>query len=236
MTLIKEKYQYKNLRRTHSNKKRSYISPDNQILVSVTTILDSTKDKSGLMEWRKRIGENRANEIVREAANVGTRMHRYLEDYILTGVWSEPGSNLVSQKSHKMAAVILKQALANVDEIWGSEVPLYVPNLYAGTTDLVGVYKGHDAIMDFKQSNRLKKAEWIEDYYLQLALYIEAHNDMFGTDIRHGHVFMCTKELEYQQFDLTPEPDPHFGRTFNDWRRIALDRVYQYYEKHGTDQ
>jgi hypothetical protein len=113
-----------------------------------------------------------------------------------------------------------------VDEIWGSEVPLYVPKMYAGTTDLVGVYKGNPCIMDFKQSNRPKKVEWIEDYFLQLTAYAIAHNEVHGTNIREGHIFMCSRDLTYQQFDIWPHE-------FDEWEQEWWKRVYQYYEKFG---
>lgn len=216
--------------RINSEGSRKYCTPDGGKVASVTTILDKTKDKTHLIEWRRRVGDAKANEITTEAANRGTRMHKYLEQYVETGEWPVPGSNPYAQQAHKMATVVKVHAMCDVEQIWGSEVALFVPHLYAGTTDLVGLYKGNSAILDFKQSNRLKKGEWIEDYFLQLSLYIEAHNDMFKTNIRHGHIFMCTQNLEYQQFDLTPEPDPYFGRTFDDWREAALDRVYQYYQ------
>jgi genome maintenance exonuclease 1 len=132
-----------------------------------------------------------------------------------------------------MATVIKVHALDDITEIWGSEVPLFIPNLYAGTTDLVGLYKGVPAICDFKQSNKPKKGEWIEDYFLQMTAYALAHNEIHHTDIKHGHIFMCSQNLEYQQFTLSPEPDPYFNRTFNDWCDAWWSRVYAYYEKHA---
>jgi genome maintenance exonuclease 1 len=125
-----------------------------------------------------------------------------------------------------MATQIKEKAMVDVDEIWGSEVPLYVPGIYAGTTDLVGQYKGNPCIMDFKQTNRPKKLEWVEDYFLQLTAYAIAHNEVHGTDIREGHVFMCSRAGEYQQFDIWPDE-------FDDWKEEWWKRVYTYYEKHG---
>jgi len=193
-------------------------------VASVTTVLDATKDKTHLIAWRKRVGEKKAQEITTEAAGVGTRMHKYLEDYVETGEWPTPGSNPYAQQAHKMAEQIKENALAHVDEIWGSEVQLYVPQMYAGTTDLVGQYKGQPAIMDFKQSNKPKKEEWIVDYFLQLVAYAEAHNEMFGTNIREGHVFICCRDLTYQQFDIWPDE-------YDDWRNEWYNRLIQYYEQ-----
>ena len=226
MSLITEKYDYKEIKRKQVDGKRLYACPDGNAVASVTTILDKTKDKSHLIAWRKRVGEQKAQEIVTEAASVGTRMHKYLEDYIEFGKWPTPGSNPYAQQAHKMAEQVKENAMTDVDEIWGSEINLYHPKIYAGTTDLVGQYKGQPAIMDFKQTNKPKKAEWAEDYYLQLTAYALAHNEVFGTNIREGHVFMCSRDLQYQQFDLWPDD-------FAMWESKWWDRVYQYYDNHG---
>ena len=235
MSLIQKKFDYAPISRKQVDGKRLYETPDGNAVASVTTILDRTKpeeSKQALANWRKRVGHAKAQEITTEAAGVGTRMHTYLEKYIETGEWPTPGGNPFAIKAHTMAEQIRDNALANVDEIWGSEVALYMPNMYAGTTDLVGQYKGNPCIMDFKQSNRPKKEEWVYDYYLQLVAYAEAHNEIHGTNIREGHVFMCTRgddsmelggEL-YQQFDIWPDE-------YDDWRNEWYNRVYQYYEQ-----
>ena len=226
MSFITEKYDYQEIKRESVNGKRLYACPDGNAVASVTTILDKTKDKTHLIAWRKRVGEQKAQEIVTEAASVGTRMHKYLEDYIEFGEWPTPGSNPYAQQAHKMATQVKENAMVDVDEIWGSEINLYHPKIYAGTTDLVGQYKGQPAIMDFKQTNKPKKQEWVEDYYLQLTAYALAHNEIFGTNIREGHVFMCSRDLQYQQFDLWPDE-------FDSWEQKWWDRVYQYYDKHA---
>jgi len=231
LTLITNKFDYTPISRKEINGKRLYATPDGNAVASVTTILDATKDKTHLIAWRKRVGEKRAQEITTEAAGVGTRMHTYLEKYIETGEWPSPGSNPFAIKAHKMACEIREKALVDVDEIWGSEINLYMPQMYAGTTDLVGQYKGNPAIMDFKQSNKVKKEEWVVDYYLQMVAYAEAHNEIYGTDIREGHVFMCTRgddsmELggeQYLQFDLWPHE-------YDEWRHEWYERVHKYYE------
>ena len=218
MTLITEKYVYEKLTRVEEGGKRRYATPGGPPVASVTTILDATKDKSHLIAWKKRVGEKKAQEIVTEAAGVGTRMHKYLEDYIDTGEWPTPGSNPYAQQAHMMATKIKVHALDDVDEIWGSEVPLYVPKIYAGTTDLVGVYKGEPCIMDFKQTNKPKKEEWVVDYFLQLTAYAIAHNEVHGTNIREGHVFMCSRAGEYQQFDIWPDEFPEWEQEW--WKRV----------------
>ena len=177
MTLITEKYKYERLKRVEVDGKRRYAAPGGPPVASVTTILSSTKDNTHLIEWRKRVGEKKAQEITSEAAGVGTRMHKYLEDYIEFGEWPTPGSNPYAKQAHMMATQVRDNAMVDVDEIWGSEGPLYVPGIYAGTTDLVGKYKNNPCIMDFKQTNKPKKLEWVEDYFLQLTAYAIGHND-----------------------------------------------------------
>ncbi len=233
MSLITNRFEYRKLTRVETNGKRKYDWGGGIPVPSVTTILNATKDKTHLIAWRKRVGEAKATEITVEAASRGTRMHKYLEIYIETGTWPDPGSNPYAQHAHKMATIVKENALGDVTEVWGSEVPLYVPDIYAGTTDIVGMYKGNAAILDFKQTNKPKKGEWVEDYYLQLTAYSIAHNEIHKTDIQHGHIFMCSQALEYQQFDLSPDPDPYFNRTYNDWVQAWWDRVEQYYVKHG---
>jgi genome maintenance exonuclease 1 len=226
LTLITEKFDYTPISRKEINGKRLYETPDGNAVASVTTILDATKDKTHLIAWRKRVGEKKAQEITTEAAGVGTRMHTYLEKYIETGEWPQPGSNPFAQQAHAMAEQIRDNALTHVDEIWGSEIALYMPNMYAGTTDLVGSYKGEPSIMDFKQSNKPKKEEWVFDYFLQLVAYAEAHNEIYGTNIREGHVFMCCRDLTYQQFDIWPNE-------YEEWRQEWYSRVYDYYENYA---
>ena len=226
MTLITNKFDYQTIQRKSVDGKRKYLTPDGHAVASVTTILDATKDKTHLIAWRKRVGETKAQEIVTEAAGVGTRMHKYLEDYVEFGTWAEPGSNPYAKQAHMMATQVKEQALSDVDEIWGSEVALYVPQMYAGTTDLVGQYKGQPCIMDFKQTNKPKKLEWVQDYFLQLTAYAIAHNEIYDTNICEGHIFMCSRAGEYQQFDLWPDE-------FAEWEQEWWNRCRQYYEKNG---
>lgn len=226
MSLIVNKFIYEKLSRVEVGGKRRYQTPSGNPVPSVTTILDATKDKTHLIAWRKRVGEKKAQEITTEAAGRGTRMHKYLEMYIEDGEWPSAGSNPYAQQAHKMATVVKVHALCDVNEIWGSEVPLYIPQMYAGTTDLVGLYKNNPSIMDFKQTNKPKKKEWVEDYYLQMTAYALAHNEIHDTNIREGHVFMCSANLEYQQFDLWPDE-------FDYWSNRWWDRVYSYYEQNG---
>jgi genome maintenance exonuclease 1 len=151
-------------------------------------------------------------------------MHKFLEDYVKTGIITESGSNPYSIQSHTMAKNIITQGLVNCTEYWGTEVPLYYPKIYAGTTDLCGVHNGSDAIMDHKQSNKLKKREWIDDYFVQLTAYANAHNEVHGTKIRKGVIFMCTKDNIYQEFIIE-------GSEFDKYSDMWFKRVEQYYMK-----
>jgi genome maintenance exonuclease 1 len=233
--MITPRYNYAPLDRTTIEGKRHYCLPDGTKVPSVTTILDRTKPEEkrlALANWKKRVGEAKAQEIVTEAANRGTRMHSYLEHYVLTEEMKPLPGNPFAHPSWFMAAQVILEGLANVDEYWGTEVPVYYSGLYAGTTDLVGVWKGKPAIMDFKQTNKPKKLEWIEDYFLQLAAYAAAHNDMHGTNIKDGVILMCVqpKQLEdgtydtpqYQEFEVTEAEFAH-------WNDQWLRRVEMYY-------
>ena len=214
--------EYHTLKQVNKNGKRVYETPSGTT-PSVTTILSKTKDQTGLNEWKKRVGEQEAQRIVTEAAGVGTALHNNLEKF-LAGEKRVPGNNLVHVQANKMADIIIENGIADVDEVWGIEQGLYYPEMYSGTTDLCGVYKGNPAIMDFKQTNKPKKKEWVDDYYLQMAAYATAHNKVYDTNIREGHIFMCSRDLQYQQFDLWPDE-------FDYWAGQWLDRVAEYYIK-----
>lgn len=220
---IPNKFKYEAIKRVDTPEGRRYATPDGNKLPSVTTILSATTPKEkqeALANWRKAVGHKRAQEITTEAASRGTRMHKFLEDYITTGVLSDSGSNPYSIQSHKMAFSIIQQGLVNCSEFWGTEVPLYFPEVYAGTTDLVGVHDGSESIMDHKQTNKPKKREWIDDYFIQLAAYATAHNELHGTKIRKGVIFMCDPNAVYQEFILEGSEFDHFQ---NEWyKRLEL--------------
>ena len=230
------KFEYKLIPRVTIDGKRFYETPDGNKLPSVTTILDKTKSQEkiqALNNWRKRVGVEKAQAITTEAANRGTRMHTYLEQYVKDGMIKERGSNPFSWPSHAMAQVVIDQGLKNVNEFWGIEVPLYFPGIYAGTTDGAGMHLNQEAILDYKQTNRPKKREWIDDYFVQLCAYAEAHNEVYGTKIRKGVILMCVKPdiddnntiikpPEYQEFVLE-------GAEYDKYRDQWWRKVEQYY-------
>lgn len=219
------KFNYVPLSRENIDGSRKYSTPDGLKLPSVTTILDATKPeekKKALQDWRNRVGHEKAQAITTEAAGRGTRMHKWLENYVKTGSTGDPGTNPYSIQSHKMAQSIIYQGLSKCNEFWGTEVPLYFPKIYAGTTDLVGVHDGAEAIMDHKQTNKLKKREWIDDYFVQLVFYATAHNELYGTNIHKGVIFMCSADNIYQEFII--EGDEWIKYVDLMWKRIE-----QYY-------
>jgi len=213
------------MQRVEVEGKRRYLTPDGEKLPSVTTILDATKSeesKQALNNWRKRVGVEKAQEITTEAAGRGTRMHKWLENYVKTGTTGDPGSNPYSLQSHQMAQSIIQKGMFKCTEFWGTEVPLYFPKIYAGTTDLCGLHNGDEAIMDHKQTNKPKKREWIDDYFVQLCAYANAHNEVHGTHISKGVIFMCSAANEYQEFIIE-------GAEFTKYTDMWFKRVEQYY-------
>ena len=233
--MITQRYNYTPISRETVNGKRHYCLPNGKKVPSVTTILDKTKSsesREALANWKKRVGEQQAQQITTEAANRGTRMHSYLETYVMMDDLKPLPSNPFAHPSWFMAAEIILHGLGQVDEFWGVEVPVYYSGLYAGPTDCVGLWNGKPAIIDFKQSNKVKKREWIEDYFLQLAAYALAHDEMTGTEINQGVILMAVqpKLLEDQTY-TTPQylefvvADEEFAHWKNEW----IKRVELYY-------
>jgi hypothetical protein len=169
-------------------------------LPSVTTILGRTKDQKFLRDWKAKVGEKEAERIKTASAKRGTSMHKYLENYVL-GKGYEDLTEL-GQETKRMAEKVIEVGLAPVSGYYGSEVTLYYPGLYAGSTDLVGVHNDKDTIIDFKQSNRPKREEWIGDYKLQAAAYAMAHDQVHGSHIEQCVIMVCTPDLYYQEFKI----------------------------------
>lgn len=208
-----DKYSYPGISRDETTGKRLYRTPDDFLVPSVTTVLSKTKDMTHLLEWQKRVGKENANKIRNQAASVGTSMHLFLECYVEEKE-RKCDFSPTHAKAKKMADVIINKGLSRVSEVWGSEVQLYYEDQYAGTTDLIGMYDDKPCIMDFKQTNKPKKKEWVEDYYLQLAAYINAHNSITGSKIENGVIFMCSQALEFQKFELN---EIHFQKYSYMW-------------------
>lgn len=208
MKLI-EKFNYTELERKKIDGKRRYVTPDGKKLPSVTTILESTKperDRRALANWRKRVGKEEASRISQEASNVGGLMHKDLERQI-KGEGRIEGDNIVHRIGKRMSSKVLENIEEDIDEVWGSEVRLFYPELYAGTTDLVGLWRGRPTIMDFKQANKPKKKEWVTDYFLQGVAYALAHNSIYDTDIKSVAIFICVRNQDYdfQSFEIVDD-------------------------------
>jgi hypothetical protein len=214
-------YQYQTLKRVESNGSRLYDTPAGKV-ASVTTILDSTKDKTFLIEWRKRVGDSEANRISKEASGLGTLMHLHLENYVI-GKPRPVGNNLVQTMARSMADTMINEAFPNVDEVWGIEASLYYPGLYAGTSDMIGVWKGKPAIIDHKTTTKPKKKEWIEDYFLQCCAYALAHNEVHGTDIRTCAINIIDRDAKLQSFVIEGNEFDHYSV---EWTK-RIDQFYK---------
>jgi ATP-dependent exoDNAse (exonuclease V) beta subunit len=215
-------YRYPKTVREMVEGQRHYIL-NNEKLPSVTTVLkhtESDEKRESLAAWRERVGEAEATRIVDSAGARGTAMHKILEKYILGEGYLDETS--VGKEAHNMATQVINSGLSNITEYYGTECTLYYPGLYAGQTDLVAIHKGEDAIIDFKQTNKPKKREWIEDYCLQLAAYAMAHNFIYKTKITKGVVMMCSKDNYYQEFVIE-------GAEFQKYKHNFLRRVDEYY-------
>ena len=218
-----------NKRFTYPTSSRSLISGsrhyDNgqEKLPSVMTILAATQSeekRQSLQRWKDRVGLDAADQIKNEAANRGTAMHAYLEDH-LSGK-QRIDLTPIGQEARTMAQMIVDQGLKDLNEIWGSEVTVHYPGLYAGATDVAGIYNSAESIIDFKQSNKPKRREWISDYFIQLGAYAMAHNHVYGTKINQGVILMCTKDNLFQKFIVD-------GQEFVRFQHDFLRKVDQYY-------
>ena len=189
-------------------------------LPSVTTILSRTKDQRKLDEWKAKVGEQRAEEIKNLSSRRGTAMHKFIESYLLQQGYEDLTE--VGLEARPMANKVIEIGLAPVEEWYGTEVTLFYPGLYAGATDLVCKHNGLDSIVDFKQANKPKRKEWIEDYYMQIAAYAMAHDHVHGSQIRQGIIMMCTPDLYYQEFKISDEELRH-------WKHRFLVRLNMYY-------
>ena len=215
-------YKYPKSKREILKGDRHYDVNDEK-LPSVTTILQATQDvekAEGIKRWTQKVGQAEAERIKNVAAKRGTAMHQYLETYLQGGKILDLRD--VGREARGMAETIISKGFNDLEEIWGSEVTLFYPNLYAGATDLCGVYQGRESIIDFKQSNKPKKEEWIKDYKLQMVAYAMAHNVVYDTQIEQGVILMCTPDNFFQKFTIN-------GREFRELKWEWLQKVDKYY-------
>ena len=216
-----ERYNYVRVPRSDDEGNRTY-DVQGAKLPSVTTILSRTKDQGYLKKWKAKVGEQQAEVIKNISSKRGTSMHKYIEAYILEKGYEDMTS--LGQQAKTMAHKVIEMGLTPVEEYYGSEVTLYYPGLYAGSTDLVCVHNEMDTIIDFKQSNSPKRKEWIEDYYMQIAAYAMAHDYIHGSKIQQGIIMVCTPDLYMQEFRFQ-------GIELRQWKHKFLARLNQFYEE-----
>ena len=219
-----KKFTYPRSTRSLINGSRHY-SLDGSNLPSVTTILkvtQSEEDKAAIEAWKQRVGHKEANRIKNEASSRGSSMHSYLEQYLL----GKFNLDLLEEeeRSKKMATEIIDNGLKNkLSEVWGAEATVYFPGKYAGTADCIGIYEGKESILDFKQSNKPKKEEYIEDYFLQVGAYSLAHNTVYNSKITQGVILICTVDRLFQDFKIE-------GNDLIRYQNKFLERVEQFYQ------
>lgn len=224
---ITQKFRYETLKRIDSPTGRTYKPVDRDVpaVPSVTTILSGTKDMEALDAWKARVGEEEAKRIKEEAAYVGTKMHLVIECLLAREPLLMDCDDL-SLLGYEMGFKLVNTYFQNLQEVWASEVSLYYPGLYAGTTDLVAIYRGKLAIVDFKQSLRPKRKQYIQDYFHQLAAYAAAHDVAHGTNIDFGAILVAVQDGTTQEFTTA-------GSEFQEYKRQWMERVKQYREKNG---
>ena len=199
---------------------------DGSNLPSVTTILKATQseeDKAAIEAWKERVGHKEAERIKNEAANRGSSMHSYIEQFLL----GKFNLDLLDEdnKSKKMAVEIIDNGLKNkLSEIWGTEATVYYPDKYAGTADCIGIYEGKETILDFKQSNKPKKHEFILDYLLQGSGYSLAHNTVYNSRITQVAILICTVDGLFQDFKIE-------GNELINFQNQFLEKVEQFYHQ-----
>ena len=218
------KYNYPKSSRSIEDGYRKYLLGDNK-LPSVTTILSATKseeEKAALANWKERVGVKEANRIKTEASSRGTSMHSYIEDY-LRGRINESFFESNEQYKNMAKEIIEKGIIGRLDEVYGMEETLYYPEQYAGTADMIALYEGKDVIVDFKQANKPKKSDYIQDYFLQLGAYTLAHDVVHGTKMKAGIILLCTKDILFQEFKIE-------GAELEMYQNLFLGRVKKFYE------
>lgn len=224
--ILNKIYEYPLLMKANFSNRRLYLTPTGN-LPSVTTILSETKDNTKIKEWKKNIGENRANQEIKNALNLGSLMHTKIEKYIKNEKnFNDTKTNLIYQMANKMGDLILNEVLKNnLKEVWGLEETIYYPKEYAGTIDCVGIFNDKPHIIDFKTSKKIKTEEEIFDYFLQIAAYIKAHNHLLNTNIKNGVIIMVSRDIKYKLFfieekNITFYTD-EWEKRYYEWKKLS---------------
>ena len=220
------KFEYPNLERVDTDIGRHYLDSDNKPVPSVTTVLSGTsKSKDGLVQWRNRVGDEEADRIIKQSTDIGTAVHEAIEKFLNKEDWDNFENTSDQILAKNISNKFIKDALNGITEIWGLEVGLILDNLYAGTADCVGLYKDIPTLIDFKTAKKIKKRDWIEDYFLQGCAYANAHNVMFGTDIKQIVILMVDRNLIFQEYIVRPTEFSYLTRKWKN-RLIEFNNKY----------
>jgi len=224
--MLVKKFEYPTLERVELEIGRHYLDSNQKPVPSVTTVLSGTsKSKNGLIQWRNRVGEQEAERVIKQSTDIGTAVHEAIENYLNGNDWNnfeETHDQLLAQKISKK---FINHGLNGITEIWGLEVGLILDNLYAGTADCVGLYQGIPTLIDFKTAKKIKKREWIEDYFLQGCAYANAHNVMFNTNIEQIVILMVDRDSMFEEFIARPTEFNFLTRKWKN-RLLEYDRKY----------
>ena len=220
------KFEYPKLERVDTDIGRHYLDSDNKPVPSVTTVLSGTsKSKDGLIQWRNRVGDKEADRIIKQSTDIGTAVHEAIEKFLNKEDWDDFDNSSDQILAKSISNKFIKDALNGITEIWGLEVGLILDNLYAGTADCVGLYKDTPTLIDFKTAKKIKKRDWIEDYFLQGCAYANAHNVMFGTDIQQIVILMVDRNLIFQEYIVRPTEFSYLTRKWKN-RLIEFNKKY----------
>jgi genome maintenance exonuclease 1 len=224
--MIKNKYIYPKLERVDTEMGRHYIDSTNKPVPSVTTVLSGTsKSKDGLIQWRNRVGDEEADRVIKQSTDIGTAVHEAIEKFLNKESWNDFGDTSDQIMAKNISNKFVNDALDGITEIWGLEVGLILDNLYAGTADCVGLYKNIPTLIDFKTAKKIKKRDWIEDYFLQGCAYANAHNVMFETDIQQIVILMVDRNLIFQEYIVRPTEFSYLTRKWKN-RLIEFNNKY----------
>ena len=220
------KFEYPNLERVDTDIGRHYLDSDNKPVPSVTTVLSGTsKSKDGLVQWRNRVGDEEADRIIKQSTDIGTAVHEAIEKFLNKEDWDNFENTSDQILAKNISNKFIKDALKGITEIWGLEVGLILDNLYAGTADCVGLYRDIPTLIDFKTAKKIKKRDWIEDYFLQGCAYANAHNVMFESDIQQIVILMVDRNLIFQEYIVRPTEFSYLTRKWKN-RLIEFNNKY----------
>ena len=221
-TTLLDLYELENLdlKTTNKDGKRYYTDTDETFYYPSVTSVTGLLSRDHIKLWRKRVGEETANKITAQATKRGTNFHNLVEDYLRKEKEFIEFDNVLQEGMFKAMQPVLDEIIPIA-----IEAPLYSNVLQmAGRVDCVGIFDDQLSIIDFKTSKKIKKEEWIEDYYLQCCAYALAHNEMYGTNIQKGVILMVSRDNKFKEFIIE-------GARFEMYCDLWTKRLEEYYEK-----